>query len=185
MPTPVPTPTERRERVQPLAADRFKVQLTVSRATRDKLQAVQALMSHKKGTGLEQVLEQALGLLHDKLLKEKFGVGRRRRKSKKPEAEAKPSESASVPVAVRAEVYQRDGGACTYVDPETGQRCGERRWLQLDHIVPRCRGGSSTAANLRCLCASHNRLMARQILGDTFMDQKLARAPDGDRGHPR
>ncbi len=73
--------------------------------------------------------------MHDKLLKEKFGVGRRRRKSKKPEAEAKPSDSASVPVAARAEVYQRDGGACTYVDPETGQRCGERRWLQLDHIV--------------------------------------------------
>ncbi len=185
MPTPVPTPTERRERVQPLAADRFKVQLTVSRATRDKLQAVQALMSHKKGTGLEQVLEQALGLLHDKLLKEKFGVGRRRRKSDKPEAESEPSASASVPVAVRAEVYERDGGACTYVDPETGQRCGERRWLQLDHIVPRCRGGRSTAANLRCLCAGHNRLMARQILGDTFMDKKLARAADGDRGHPR
>ncbi len=159
-------------------------------------------MSHKKGTGLEQVLEQALGLLHDKLLKEQFGVGRRRRKSKKTVARAKPTaaaestgvdapsagsgaDGASVPVAVRAEVYQRDGGACTYVDPETRQRCGERRWLQLDHIVPRCRGGMSTTTNLRCLCGPHNRLMAREILGDAFMEQKLTRAADGDRRHPR
>ena len=107
--TPAAAPSPARvERVQPLAVDRFKVQLTVSRATRDKLERVQAL--------------------------------------------------------------------CTYVDPESGQRCGERRWLQIDHIVPRCRGGMPTPDNTRLLCGGHNRLMAREILGDAFMDQKLAQA---------
>ncbi len=41
VPDAAPSPA-RRERVQPLAPDRFKVQLTVSRATRDKLERVQA-----------------------------------------------------------------------------------------------------------------------------------------------
>ena len=188
---PAPRSPQRRERVQPLAADRFQVQLTVSRATRDKLRAVQALMSHRKEAGLEQVLDEALGLLETKLLKERFGVGRRRRgksKSKKSAEATRKTASAppaTVPAAVRAIVYERDGGACTYVDPDSGRRCGEQRWLQLDHIVPRCRGGTSTADNLRLLCAPHNRLMAREILGDAFMDDKLARTSHGDRGHPR
>ncbi len=166
-----------RERVQPLAADRFEVRVTVSRATRETLRAVQALMSHRKAAGLEAVLDEALGLLHDKLVKEKFGVGRARsgtrRPGLRPAASAELPDRASVPAAVRAEVYERDGGACTYVDPVSGRRCGERRWLQIDHIVPRCRGGKPTAGGLRLLCGPHNRLIARQILGDAFMDSKL------------
>ena len=95
------------------------------------------------------------------------------------------SDADYVPVTVRAEVYDRDGGACTYVDPESGQRCGEQRWLQLDHIVPRCRGGAPTPGNLRLMCGCRNRLMARELLGDAFMDRKLAESAARDREQPR
>ncbi len=36
----------------------------------------------------------------------------------------------AIPAAVRREVWQRDGGRCSYVDPRTGRRCASRHLLQ-------------------------------------------------------
>ena len=41
-----------------------------------------------------------------------------------------------IPAPVRREVWRRDGGCCSYVDPHSGRRCGSRFLLELDHIVP-------------------------------------------------
>ena len=180
-----PVPPARRTSVRPLSPERYKVQLTVSREVRERLRTVQALMSHRKAVDLEQVLDKALTLLHDELVKERFAVGRRRRKPREQETKEPRSAleltppSPHIPAAVRAEVYERDGGSCTYVDPLTGDRCGEKRWLQIDHIVPRCRGGTSTADNLALACGPHNRLRARKVLGDRFMDAKLEQVRGG------
>ena len=54
----------------------------------------------------------------------------------------------AVSPAVRKEVMERDAYRC--------QRCGGYRDLHLDHIVPESRGGGSTPANLRVLCAACN-----------------------------
>ena len=53
-------------------------------------------------------------------------------------AAAKPLKSSgrSIPAEVKHEVWRRDLGCCTYVDPHTGRRCGSRFFLELDHIVP-------------------------------------------------
>jgi 5-methylcytosine-specific restriction endonuclease McrA len=40
----------------------------------------------------------------------------------------------------------------------------------VDHVVPRGRGGPSTAANCRLTCRVHNDLAARQVYGDAHMD---------------
>ena len=48
-----------------------------------------------------------------------------------------------IPAAVRREVWRRDGGCCSYVDPHSGRRCGSRFLLELDHIVPFALGGSA------------------------------------------
>ena len=37
----------------------------------------------------------------------------------------------AIPAAVRREVWQRDGGRCSYVDPRTGRRCASRHLLQV------------------------------------------------------
>ena len=63
-----------------------------------------------------------------------------------------------IPAAVRRAVWRRDGGACCYQDPLTGVTCGSTHLLQIDHIVPVAQGGSDDIANLRLLCAVHNRL---------------------------
>ena len=67
-----------------------------------------------------------------------------------------------IPAAVRREVWRRDGGCCSYVDPHSGRRCGSRFLLQLDHIVPFALGGSAEPGNLRVHCAAHNRFRHRE-----------------------
>jgi hypothetical protein len=51
--------------------------------------------------------------------------------------------------AVKAFVWQRDGGRCV--------GCGARERLEFDHVIPLALGGSNTARNLQLLCESCNR----------------------------
>ena len=53
----------------------------------------------------------------------------------------------AIPAAVRRQVWQRDGGGCSYVDPQIGRRCNSTHLIEIDHIVP---------GNLR-LCGAHHR----------------------------
>ena len=53
----------------------------------------------------------------------------------------------AIPAGVRRQVWQRDGGGCSYVDPQTGRRCNSTHLIEIDHIVP---------GNLR-LCGAHHR----------------------------
>jgi 5-methylcytosine-specific restriction endonuclease McrA len=71
---------------------------------------------------------------------------------------------------VKRAVWQRDGGRCQW-ELDGGGVCGSTHRVQLDHIVPRGRGGPSTVENLRVLCAAHNDLAARQVYGDAWMDR--------------
>ena len=53
------------------------------------------------------------------------------------------SRSRYIPVAVRREVWRRDHGCCSYVDPHSGRRCGSRYRLEIDHVVPFALGGAT------------------------------------------
>ena len=67
-----------------------------------------------------------------------------------------------IPAEVRRLVWARDQGRCSYINPKTGQRCGSRYMIQMDHIRPYALGGRSTKENMRLLCAGHNRFRAQQ-----------------------
>ena len=67
-----------------------------------------------------------------------------------------------IPSPVRREVWRRDGGCCSYVDPHSGRRCGSRFLLELDHIVPFALGGDAQPSNLRLHCSAHHRFRHRQ-----------------------
>ena len=71
-------------------------------------------------------------------------------------ATSRPSGRA-IPAAVRREVWQRDGGRYSYVDPCTGRRCASRHLPQIDHRIPYARGGRAERANLRLLYAAPHR----------------------------
>ena len=67
------------------------------------------------------------------------------------------SRSRYVPAAVKREVWRRDQGRCSYVDPHSGRRCGSRYRLEIDHIVPFALGGATEPGNLRIRCRAHHR----------------------------
>ena len=76
---------------------------------------------------------------------------------------------ASVPPKVKREVRGRDGGRCQW-KLASGGVCGSTVRLEIDHVVPRGKGGASTVENCRVLCDVHNREAARQAYGDAHMD---------------
>lgn len=49
---------------------------------------------------------------------------------------------------LRTEVYERDGYACV--------KCGSRRQLSVDHIVPEIHGGPTEIGNLQTMCRPCN-----------------------------
>jgi len=54
--------------------------------------------------------------------------------------------------------------SCSFVGKD-GRVCGEARFLELDHIVPRAQGGTDDSGNLRWLCRGHNGYEAERVLG--------------------
>jgi stress response protein SCP2 len=64
-------------------------------------------------------------------------------------------DSRAVPPEIKAQVWRRDGGACT--------ECGATHYLEFDHIIPLSRGGATSPANLQILCRSCNRAKGSRI----------------------
>jgi 5-methylcytosine-specific restriction endonuclease McrA len=54
-----------------------------------------------------------------------------------------------IPKGLRWSILERDGHKC--------QACGATNCLEIDHIIPRSKGGETIASNLQVLCADCNR----------------------------
>ena len=74
-----------------------------------------------------------------------------------------------MPARVKREVVKRDEGKCQWQLADGGV-CGAKVRLEVDHVVPRGKGGPSTVENCRILCRAHNIEAARQVYGDAHMD---------------
>jgi hypothetical protein len=154
--------------VEPLTAAQARLHLTVSPDFLAKLEAARLALSHSKpGASAEDVLSAGLDLLLERDTRRKGLVEHPR--PAPPEEAALPG-AAYIPAAVRREVWQRDGGCCSW-PLASGGVCGSRLRLQFDHRVSRAEGGRPTVANVRVLCSAHNRLAARERLGDRLMDR--------------
>jgi hypothetical protein len=139
---------EGRTVVEPLTSTETRMHVTVSPSFMTLLKRARAGQGHvQPGATDEQVLTAALELLLEKQARR----------------------SASVPAKVKREVVKRDAGKCQW-PVDGGGVCGSEVWLQIDHVVPRGRGGPSTVENCRVLCRAHNLEAARQVYGDEHMD---------------
>ena len=159
-------------RVEPLAPERYALQLTMGQELHDKLRHAQRLLGHVVRPGdVSAVLERALDALLEKLEKRKCGAASRsgRRRGSK--------NARHVPAHVREAVWARDGGRCTFVG-DSGRRCESRERLEYDHVVPVARahaaGGSREASveGVRLLCRAHNQYEAERVYGAGFMEAK-------------
>ena len=120
--------------VEPMTATSSRMHVTVSREFLALLKKAKAGDAHRNpGASDEEVLTAALHLLIEKQGKRK----------------------ACVPARVKREVVKRDEGKCQWKMADGGV-CGATVRLEVDHVVPRGRGGPSTVENCRILCRSHN-----------------------------
>jgi hypothetical protein len=134
--------------VEPMTATASRIHITVSRDFLTLLKKARAGESHRNpGATDEQLLTVALELLIENQAKRK----------------------ACVPARVKREVVKRDQGKCQWKMAEGGI-CGATVRLEIDHVVPRGKGGPSTVDNCRILCRPHNIEAARQAYGDAHMD---------------
>jgi 5-methylcytosine-specific restriction endonuclease McrA len=172
---------------------RFKLSFTVNPAFLDKAEKARALLSnsHAGELSFERLFELMLDEYLDRYSPESRMRRRKKREKTKRERAARAGESGEaeeihepkrrdkrlqknkkrsrdISRAVRDAVFIRDKGRCTYVGPD-GTRCGAKKNLQIDHIVPYARGGDNSPENLRLLCARHNRLEADREYGEDHM----------------
>jgi hypothetical protein len=160
--------------VKPLAPQRFFFQVTIDQKAHDALCYAQELLSHELPSGgVSQIVGMALEALIPQLEKRKFAATDRPRPGR-PGSSADPRE---IRACVQREVWERDGGQCTFVSPD-GHRCAERKFIEFDHIQEVARGGEADAANLRLRCRAHNQFTAECTFGAEFMRHKRIAAAE-------
>ena len=152
-----------RTTIDPLTAVDRRLHVTVSREFVAMLRKARDGESHRNPDAtIADVLMEGLKLLIEKQQQRK----------------------ARVPRTVKRAVMKRDGGRCQWKLAD-GSLCGSTAHLEVDHIVPRARGGPSTVDNCRVLCRAHNLEAARRIYGDEHMDRFAPiPTPSPTRGEP-
>jgi hypothetical protein len=165
------SPTTVPDTAEPLDAERVRLHVTVSRRLLAKVEALKEDLA-RGGPALSSaaVLEACVDLMWARR-------DRRRGLVVKPSATVRRSKPGAVPAHVRRTAWLRAGGRCEWKF-ESGERCGCETRLEVDHVVPRARGGPSTIDNVRILCRSHNDLAARLAFGDAWMDRFRKRQAD-------
>jgi hypothetical protein len=147
--------------IAPLAPERYRVQLTVSRETHDKLRRVQDLLRHSIPDGDPAVVfDRALTVLLGDLERKKHAATNR----PAPIGESS-AHSRHIPASVRRQVWERDGGQCAFVGSRG--RCSERGLIEFHHVMPFADGGTSGADNIQLRCRAHNAYESQQYFCGT------------------
>ena len=166
-PSSIPPPVAQAA-IQPLAPERYKLQLTIAKETHDTLRQLQDLMRHAIPDGDPScIIDRALTLLLEDVLRQKCGVTKHPR-----EGASECSDSRQIPSAVRRAVWARDKGRCAFVG--THGRCTETAFLEYHHRQPFAAGGKATLENIELRCRAHNAFEAQLFFGD------VARELDAD-----
>jgi hypothetical protein len=168
-----PVPPAPPAAVAPLSPDRFRLQVTISGAAVEKLELAQDLLSHALPSGdAAAVLERALDLLLEDLLRRKFAATDDPRDGRAPAAGSR-----HIPARVKREVFLRDRGRCAFVG-RSGHRCRERRFLEFHHREPFAFGGPPTVENICLRCRTHNQHEAEADFGRRVRPGTDGRMPE-------
>jgi len=155
--------------IEPLTGELRRLHVTVSKRFLEKLAKARDALSHSHpDASTEAVLEAALDLLLVKKDGQKGLVKKPRTTPARPSGRPR-----HIPAEVKRAVWARDAGRCQW-PVESGGICGSTRLLELDHVVPVARGGTSSVENLRVVCRCHNRLAATRIFGEAWMERFTA-----------
>jgi hypothetical protein len=168
----------------PLAPDRYKLQLTISGGTLEKLRAAQDMLGHAVPSADQAVIvDRALDALLVELARKKFA------ETSSPRPSDGPRPGARRPSAeVKRAVWRRDLGRCAFVGPG-GHRCAERRFVEFHHVDPYALGGEASVDQIQLRCRRHNdyegRLyFGRRRRGELVPEQVLHRDASNARARP-
>ena len=159
--------------VQPLAPERYRLQLTIGAQTLQKLRLAQDLLRHAIPSGDEAaILDRALTALLEDIAKKKFAA------TLNPRA-ARPTAPGSrhIPAEVKRAVWLRDLARCAFVGTN-GRRCTEHGFLEFHHVKPYAAGGEANFPNIQLRCRRHNDYEARVFFArDLELVPERVRAP--------
>ena len=165
-----------RAAVKPLSPERYKLELTISGETREKLRRVQDLLRHAVPNGdVAAILDRALTFLLEDLERRRCAVTARPRGGR----ETTPG-TRYIPAAVRREVWRRDAARCGFVG--ASGRCSETGFLEFHHLEPHAVGGRPTLDNIQLRCRAHNRYEAQLFFGPELSEFVRERQPDWPAG---
>ncbi len=147
-----PTSALPKDKVRILSEVKSELRLTLDQSTMSKLEKIKSLLSHKHPCiGYSELMD----VMSDVVLKKLDPAIKTTRTSK--ERKAQPTERTSK-AQMKRSVWNQAKGQCQYIDSKTNRRCSSRFQLQIDHIVPKSKGGLDHSRNLQLLCREHNQL---------------------------
>jgi hypothetical protein len=145
----IPLPTDR---IRLLKEGLVELRFAANASVREKIENVKGRIAHSQP-------QIPLGALFDLLLD--WGLEKSQRNQ--PAApRVTPHQSRA---SLRTQIFARDHHRCT--------QCHSTHALELDHIVPKAKGGATTLDNLRVLCRPCNQRAAIREYGQEKMDQYL------------
>jgi hypothetical protein len=156
----VPQPESRRPIVEPLAPERYRLQMTMDEQAHDDLRWLQDAMRRKIPNGDAAVIvSRAIRELRERVEKKAFAA------TKTPHASrgTRPG-SRDIAAAVQRTVWNRDGGQCAFV-AANGTRCDERSYLEYHHVDRHTGGGPATVENIALRCRAHNAYESELLFG--------------------
>jgi hypothetical protein len=157
-----------RAAVTPLSPERYKLQLTISGETLEKMRLAKDTLSHAIPTGDDAaILARAFDALIEKLARQKFAATDKPRVSR-----GKTTATQDPTAAVKRAVWIRDLGRCRYVAPN-GHRCEERRFVEFHHTDPRALGGEASVDLIELRCRRHNDYEGRLYFGSRRRTREL------------
>jgi hypothetical protein len=154
--------------VTPLAPELYKLQVTMSRETHEKLRRAQDLLRHTIPNGdPAAIIDRTLTLLLATVEKDRLGATSRPRAARG----APKRVSRTIPASVRRQVWARDGGQCAFVG--NSGRCTERGFLEFHHVVPFVAGGAATVDNIELRCRAHNAYESELFFGPLIARERV------------
>jgi hypothetical protein len=160
------TVPERYTTQEPLSPQWIKLVSSIRGATSEKLRRASDLLSHEIPSGeFDLVLDKVLDLAIAELEKRKCGA------TDRPHASKGCRRERGVSAAARRAVWTKHLSRCAI--------CGGTRFLEIDHIVPLARGGTSAPSNLRLLCRDCNRAEAERIFGPALVAARMEKRRGG------
>ncbi len=160
-----------------------RIELTFSKEEMLILQRAQELMSNQTGGGLkatilqlaQKSLKTSVKQLHQKCAKISCSEEQKPQRRTTPAATVAVKRSSLrshinptlatryIPAEIKRIIFKRDQH-CQFKDRNNNKICGSKYFLEVDHIIPKCKNGSNELENLRLHCANHNKYRYQKSL---------------------